>query len=82
MTEADEAAETDGAAEAAESSHDEDHATAPGEYDPSAPTPPAREPPVRSTAPQSDYTMGQVATGAIIFLVGAALTFGLPLVMA
>ena len=50
-------------------------------YDPSAPTPPTREPPRRSTAPQSDYTMGQVGFGVLVLLVGAALTFGLPLVM-
>jgi len=52
------------------------------EYDPSSPTPPARTPPLRSTAPQSAYTMGQVTTGFLILLVGLAVVFGLPLVLA
>jgi hypothetical protein len=50
-------------------------------YDPRSPTPPEREPPRRSTAPQSDYTMGQVGLGLVIMLVGLALTFGVPLVL-
>ena len=53
----------------------------PTTYDPGAPTPPAEEPPLRSTAPQSEYTMGQVGFGVLVLLVGVALTFGLPLVM-
>ena len=53
----------------------------PTAYDPSAPTPPAEDPPLRSTAPQSEYTMGQVGFGVLVLLVGVALTFGLPLVM-
>ena len=49
---------------------------APAEYDPSNPTPPSQEPPLRSTAPQSPYTGRQVAIGFLILLVGMALTFG------
>jgi hypothetical protein len=52
------------------------------EYDPASPSPPDREPPLRSTAPQSPYTGGQVAVGAVIMLVGLAVVFGLPLAMA
>ncbi|MFC7133330.1 MULTISPECIES: DUF7550 family protein [Salinibaculum] len=51
-------------------------------YDPTSPTPPDREPPLRSTAPQSEYTMGQVAVGFVIMLVGLVVTFGLPLALA
>jgi hypothetical protein len=57
--------------------HDEDRA----DYDPSAPTPPAREPPLRSTAPQSGFTMGQVGIGFAVLLVGLVVVFGLPLVL-
>jgi hypothetical protein len=35
--------------------------------------------PERSTAPQSPYTGRDVAVGAAIALVGAAVTFGIPL---
>lgn len=35
----------------------------------------------RSTAPQSAYSMRQVGIGIVIFLVGAAVTFGIPLVL-
>ncbi len=52
------------------------------DYDPTAPSPPDREPPLRSTAPQSEYTMGQVGTGLVITLIGLGIVFGLPLVMA
>lgn len=58
----------------AEDHHDEQRP----EYDPGSPTPPAREPPLRSTAPQSDYTLGQVVFGYTVLLVGLAITFGLP----
>jgi hypothetical protein len=51
------------------------------EYDPESPTPPVREPPRRSTAPQSTYTMGQVGFGVGVFLVGLVITFGLPLLV-
>ncbi len=33
----------------------------------------------RSTAPQSAYTPKQIAIGAVIALVGIAITFGVPL---
>ena len=33
----------------------------------------------RSTAPQSEYTATQIALGAVIALVGIAVTFGVPL---
>lgn len=33
----------------------------------------------RSTAPQSEYTITQVAIGAAIAVVGIAVTFGVPL---
>jgi len=51
-------------------------------YDPSSPTPPARTPPLRSTAPQSEFTTGQVAKGFVVLLVGLAIVFGLPLALA
>jgi len=38
-------------------------------------------PPERSTAPQSDYTMGDVGTGVVVALVGVVVTFGLPLLL-
>lgn len=34
----------------------------------------------RSTAPQSEYTAKQIAFGAVVALVGIAVTFGVPLV--
>jgi hypothetical protein len=58
--------------------HDEDRP----EYDPESPSPPSGEPPLRSTAPQSDYTNGQVALGFVVLLVGVAVTFGVPLLLA
>ena len=58
--------------------HDEDRPA----YDPTGPAPPERAPPLRSTAPQSALTTGQVAIGFVILLVGLAVTFGLPLVAA
>ena len=35
----------------------------------------------RSTAPQSPYSMGQVGTGMVIFVIGLVITFGIPLVL-
>lgn len=67
-------------AEDSEAGADEEAPASEG-YDPESPTPPAREPPRRSTAPQSDYTRSQVAFGFVVLLIGAALTVGLPLVM-
>ncbi|MFB6164534.1 MAG: hypothetical protein ABEJ31_05195 [Haloarculaceae archaeon] len=62
-------------------SEDEDAADAdaeiPDEYDPTSPNVPPKQPPLRSTAPQSPYTMGQVGFGVVVLLVGLALTFGI-----
>lgn len=52
------------------------------EYDPESPTPPAREPPHRSTAPQSAYTLGQVGFGVAVLVVGLLVTVGIPLIAA
>ena len=46
------------------------------EYDPTNPTPPEREPPVRSTAPQSDYTNRHVAIGVLILAVALVVIIG------
>lgn len=35
----------------------------------------------RSTAPQSPYGMRQVGIGVVIFVIGIAITVGIPLVM-
>ncbi|QGN06262.1 hypothetical protein Hrd1104_02455 [Halorhabdus sp. CBA1104] len=51
-------------------------------YDPNNPTPPAQEPPYRSTAPQSAYTTSQVAMGWAVAIVGLVLTIGLPVLAA
>ncbi|PSP91878.1 hypothetical protein BRC78_03800 [Halobacteriales archaeon QH_8_68_33] len=48
-------------------------------YDPSAKDLPERAPPLRSTAPQSDYTMRDVGVGFAVLAVGLVLTFGLAL---
>lgn len=69
MTEDDEHHEGEGEAE-------------PQEWDPASPTPPSRQPPLRSTAPQSEYTTGQVGVGLLVLLIGVALAVGLPLVLA
>jgi hypothetical protein len=60
----------------------DDHETNRPAYDPSSPAPPDREPPLRNTAPQSNYTMGQVGLGFAVLLVGVALTFGLAVLLA
>lgn len=36
----------------------------------------------RTTAPQSAYTMGDVAFGAVVAFVGLLVTFGVPLLLA
>jgi len=59
-----------------------DEETDPDAYDPAEPEPPATEPPRRSTAPQSEYTGGQIAAGLVVMLVGVAVVFGLPFVLA
>lgn len=58
--------------------HDDEEAVT---YDPQRPAPPAREPPRRSTAPQSEYTMGQVGFGLLVLLAGTVVTIGLPLLL-
>jgi hypothetical protein len=50
-------------------------------YDPESPTPPEREPPRRSTAPQSAYTNRQVGVGVLVLLVGLVLTVGVALLV-
>lgn len=63
--------------------HDEhDHGTDRPEYDPTDVSLPSRAPPLRSTAPQSEFTMGQVVTGAVVLVIGLAVVFGLPLAFA
>jgi len=51
------------------------------DYDPHTVELPEREPPLRETAPQSDFTMGQVGQGALVAAVGLLLTFGLALAL-
>lgn len=50
-------------------------------YDPSNKDLPSGAPPLRSTAPQSDYTMRDVGVGFIVLLVGVVVVFGLPLAL-
>jgi len=40
------------------------------------------DPPERSTAPQSDYSMRDVGIGFVVMFVGVAVTFGVPLLLA
>jgi hypothetical protein len=58
--------------------HDEERP----DYDPESPAPPDKEPPLRSTAPQGEYTMGQVGFGAVITLVGILITLVVPIALA
>jgi len=60
---------------------DHDHGSDRPDYDPEAVELPEREPPLRSTAPQSEYTTGQVLTGVAVTLVGLVVVFGLPLAL-
>ena len=53
----------------------------PTTWDPSSPTPPARAPPLRSTAPQSEFNSAQVGFGLVVLAVGLVVTFGLPLLL-
>lgn len=50
-------------------------------WDPANPTPPARTPPLRSTAPQSEFNTPQVGFGLAVLLAGLVVTFGLPLLL-
>ena len=61
---------------------DDHHEEERPEYDPQSPTPPEREPPLRSTAPQSAFTMGQVGFGFLVLAAGLAVTFGLAIALA
>lgn len=61
--------------------HDEHGEEARPDYDPENPQLPSREPPLRSTAPQSPFTMGQVGTGFAVLAVGLAVTFGLAVLL-
>lgn len=36
----------------------------------------------RVTSPMQDFTMSQVTTGIVVFAVGAAVTFGIPFLLA
>lgn len=66
-------------------SHDEGHdghGEDRPEFDPHKIDLPSREPPLRSTAPQSDFASTHVVRGALVLGVGLALTFGLALVLA
>ncbi|MFB6189852.1 MAG: hypothetical protein ABEI57_08200 [Halapricum sp.] len=68
--------------ETAEEDHDDHgHETERPDYDPANVELPSREPPLRSTAPQSDFTMRQVAIGFVVLVVGLVVTFGLPLAL-
>ena len=51
------------------------------DYDPANKELPAGEPPLRSTAPQSEYTTRDVGVGFAVMLVGVAVAFALPLVL-
>ena len=52
------------------------------EYNPESPAPPAREPPHRSTAPQSAFTPRQVGIGFLVLFVGLSVVVGLTLGLA
>jgi hypothetical protein len=51
------------------------------DYDPANKDLPAGAPPLRRTAPQSDYTMRDVGVGFAVLAVGLVLTFGLSLAL-
>jgi len=61
----------------ADDHHDEDRP----DYDPANVDLPERAPPLRSTAPQSEFTMDQVGRGAGVAFVGLLLTFGVALAL-
>ncbi|MBV0924516.1 hypothetical protein KTS45_09930 [Halomicroarcula limicola] len=50
-------------------------------YDPEHVELPDKQAPLRSTSPQSPFTMGQVGQGFAVMLVGLVLTFGIALVL-
>jgi hypothetical protein len=51
------------------------------DYDPANKELPAGEPPLRSTAPQSEYTSRDVGVGVAVMLVGVVIAFALPLAL-
>lgn len=61
--------------------HDHGHGHDRPDYDPENVDLPSRAPPLRSTAPQSDYTTSQVLQGAAVALVGILVVFGLPILL-
>jgi hypothetical protein len=77
---------TDHATDEHEANHDHhdehDHGADRPDYDPEDVALSSREPPLRSTAPQSNFTMGQVAMGIVVLVVGLAVVFGVPLALA
>jgi hypothetical protein len=60
---------------------DHEHGNDRPDYDPEDVSIPEKAPPLRSTAPQSEYTTGQVLTGVVVLVVGLAVVFGLPLAL-
>lgn len=60
---------------------DDHHEEERPEFDPQHVDLPSKEPPLRQTAPQSDFTMSQVSTGTVVALVGLLLTFGVAFVL-
>ena len=58
-----------------------DHSDDRPDYNPAEPTPPAREPPLRSTAPQGPFTLGQVGAGFVVLVIGLLVVFGVPLLL-
>lgn len=61
--------------------HEGEGEAEPEVWDPTSPTPPSRQPPLRSTAPQSEYTTSQVGVGFLVLLIGLAIAFALPLAL-
>jgi hypothetical protein len=59
-----------------------DHAEDRPEYDPENIDVPTDAPPLRTTAPQSGFTLGQVGVGLLVTIVGLVVTMGLPFVLA
>jgi hypothetical protein len=57
----------------------DDHGAERPDYDPESPAAPERGPPLRQTAPQSEFTTRQVGIGFAVLFVGLAVTFCIPL---
>ncbi|MFC7139139.1 hypothetical protein ACFQMA_04710 [Halosimplex aquaticum] len=60
-----------------DAAHDDDRP----EYDPANKDLPSGEPPLRETAPQSEYTSRDVGVGIAVMLVGVAIAFALPILL-